>query len=185
MGFGQLGAQGVEGGRALAISLDRRTFDDVEWRRSDEEHLQRAVKYLARKAGGAGAMQAHGITADPVSLTDWLSQAHTPSPDRQQRLQLAFRELRRHNIAPHLTRVLNADGGTRIEIHPVDQEYVETRYVRYLRARNKNIYRWNAIVQAWARQDSMALEDLWQGVISDMDSDYRKYEYVEHIGILG
>ncbi|MEU9015710.1 transcriptional regulator [Streptomyces sp. NPDC048479] len=185
MGFGELGAKGLEGGRALAASLDRRTFDDVAWVRSDEEHLQQAVKYLAAKTGAAAALQAHDITADPAALTAWRKGHRTPSPEEKQRLIPAFRDLRRRNIAPYLTRVLNADSGTRIEIHPVDQEVVETRHRRYLRVRLKNIYRWNAIGQAWAQQDFLLLEELWRDVISDMDSDYRKYEYVRHIGICG
>ncbi|MFC9104597.1 hypothetical protein ACFT08_26950 [Streptomyces rochei] len=43
MGFGELGAQGIEGGRALAESLDRRVINDVDWTRNDEELLHQAL----------------------------------------------------------------------------------------------------------------------------------------------
>jgi hypothetical protein len=185
MGFGELGAKGLEGGRALAKSLDVRIFDDVAWTRSDQERLKQAVKYLSTRKGAAAALQAHHITADPAALAQLLAPDHVPGLDMQQRVQRAFRDLRRRNIAPWLTRYLNADGGTRIEIHPVNQESVEARYQRPLRVRNKNIYRWNPIVEAWARQDSLEMEHQWQWEISDLDSDHRSYAYVKHIGIIG
>lgn len=185
MGHGELGAQGVEGGRALAESLDRRVFDDVEWRRSDEELLHQALDYLVKKKSAADALHAHGITADAGTLDAWRSKIPTPDPEEQQRLGQAFRDLRRRNIAPHLTRVLNANGGTRIEIHPVNQEAVEARHRRDLRVRWKNIWRWNTIIDTWARQDSLEMEHLWQDLMSEMESDHRSYYYVQHIGILG
>ncbi|CDR18141.1 hypothetical protein [Streptomyces iranensis] len=185
MGHGELGAQGVEGGRALAESLDRRVFDDVAWRRSDEELLQQALGYLVKKKSAADALHAHGITADVDTVAAWRAKVRTPGPEEQQRLQQVFKDLRRRNIAPYLTRVLNADGGTRIEIHPVDQESVEARHRRDLRVRWKNIWRWNAIIAAWARQDSLEMEHLWQGLMSEMESDHRSYYFVRHIGILG
>ncbi|WP_046498441.1 hypothetical protein [Streptomyces odonnellii] len=185
MGFGELGAKGLEGGRALAKSLDRQVFDDVAWTRSDQESLEQAVKYLSAKKGAAAALQAHHITGDPSALTRCLSTDHMPDLDVQQRVQLAFRGLRRRNIAPWLTRHLNAGGGTRIEIHPVHQEGVEARHRRPLRVRKKNIYRWGPIVQAWAGQNFLELEYQWEWQISDLDSDYRSYAYVSHIGLLG
>ncbi|WP_157874522.1 hypothetical protein [Streptomyces sp. AcH 505] len=190
MGFGQLGAEGIEGGRALAESLDRRTFEyDVSWRRSEEERLAQAVKYLMTKKSGPDTLRAYGITADTGTLTALLSAEQTPVPGQQQRLEQAFRALRRHNVAPHLTGVLDrkrgARRGTRIEIHPVYQEGVQPSHRRDLRVRHKNIWRWKPIVQAWAAQDSLVMEDLWQELISDMDSDYRSYQYVGHIGICG
>ncbi|MGY3206319.1 hypothetical protein [Streptomyces sp. TE5632] len=185
MGFGELGAQGIEGGRALAESLDRRVFGDVDWTRNDEKLLHQALNYLVTKKSAAVALRAHGVTADAHTLAAWRSKSLTPEPQEQQLLQQAFRELRRRNIAPYLTRLFNADGGTQIEVHPVNQEAVEARHRRYLRARRKNIWRWSPIIAAWARQDSLAMEHLWQDLMSDMDSDHRSYHYVRHIGIIG
>ena len=186
MGFGQFGAEGAEGGRALAWSLDERTFDhDVEWRRSQEECLQRAVTYLTRKTGGPAALHAHGIEKDRGTLTAWLDGSAAPDTDQRRRLEEAFRELRRRNIAPSVTRQLNAKGGTRIQITPVAQDAVHDRHRRQVSHRVKNIYRWDAIVRAWAQQDSLRLEHLWMHIIGDLDSDYRKYEYVSYIGICG
>ncbi|MFJ3644458.1 transcriptional regulator [Streptomyces murinus] len=185
MGFGELGAQGIEGGRALAKSLDERVFDDVEWRRSDAERLHQALAYLTKKKSAAGTLHAHGITADADTLAAWRSKTRTPDAEQQQRLQQAFRDLRRRNIAPYLTGVLNADGGTQIEIHPVDQETVEAAHRRNLRVRYKNVWRWDAVIASWARQDSLEMEHLWQDLMSEMESDHRSYYYVQHIGILG
>lgn len=184
MGFGHLGARGVEGGRALAAGLEQRVFDDRAWH-DDVRRLRQAVRYLNTRAGGAAAMKAHDVTADPATLTAWLSRTLTPGPDQQQRLERAFRDLRRRNVAPYLTRVLNAGGGSRIEIHPVDQGGVDARHQRELRVRWKNVWRWNTIIKAWAREDSLEMEYLWQDLVSDMDSDHRSYHYVHHIGIRG
>lgn len=185
MGFGKLGAQGLEGGRVLSASLDQRVFDDVAWVRSDEERLHQALAYLTTRKSAPAALAAHGVTADARTLTAWRSSTRTPSVRQQALLQTAFRSLRRHNVAPYLTRVLNADGGTRIEIHPADQQNVEARHRRELRVRRKNIRRWNPIIAAWARQDSLEMEHLWQDLMSELDSDHRSYHYVRHIGICG
>lgn len=186
MGFGELGAQGVEGGRALAESLDRRTFEeDVNWRRSEAERLQQAVRYLTRVKSGPAALHAYGITADADTLTALLSEGSAPVPGQQQSLERAFRALRRRNVAPSLTRVLDANGGTQIEIFPVYQEGVQPKHRRDLRVRRKNIWRWKPFVQAWAHQDSLKMQDLWLDLISDMDSDHRSYQYVRYIGICG
>jgi hypothetical protein len=185
MGFGELGAQGIEGGRALAQSLDERVFDDVEWRRSDEERLDQALAYLTKKKSAAAALHARGITADAHLLAAWRSKTRTPDAEQQQLVQQAFRDLRRRNIAPYLTRLFNADGGTQIEIHPVNQKAVDARHRRNLRIRRKNIWRWNPVIAAWARQDSLEMEHLWQDLMSEMDSGHRSYHYVRHIGILG
>jgi hypothetical protein len=186
MGFGQFGAEGIEGGRALARSLDERTFDyDVGWWRSEEERLRRAVRYLTRKTGGSAALHAHGVQEDAGTLAAWLEEPAVPDADQRQRLEKAFRDLRRRNITPSVIRQLNARGGTRIEITPVAQEGVQDRHRRQLRLRVKNIYRWDDIVRAWAQQDSLQMEHLWADIIGDLDSDYRKYEYVSYIGICG
>lgn len=186
MPSGLRGAEGLEGGRALAASLDQRTFeDDVDWRRSEAECLVRNLRYLLRKTGGPAAMEEYGLTAAPEALAAWLEGASTPFPEQERQLESAFRSLRRRNIAPSLTRTLDAGGGTRIQIAPVDQVGVEARYRRDLRVRYKNIYRWGPIVRAWAAQDSMELDQLWEEVITDMGSDYRKYQCVESISVLG
>lgn len=185
MGFGQFGAEGVKGGRALARSLDERTFDhDVEWRRSEEECLQRAVTYLTRKTGGPAALQAHGIQEDLGTLIAWLDGPAAPNTDQRRWLEEAFRDLRRRNIAPSLIHQLNARGGTRIEFTGAAQDAVQDRHRREERLRKKNIYRWDDIVHAWARQDWLLLQELWLDVIGDMD-DYSRYESVTYIGICG
>ncbi|WP_328545550.1 transcriptional regulator [Streptomyces platensis] len=144
MGFGRLGARGVHGSVALAAGLDDRAFEGDRWK-TPEEKLERALKYLTRSQAGYRAMEASGITPDVRTLAGWLSQTRTPTKDRQARLEAAYQTLRRRNMAPNLTRRLNAGGGTSIEIHPLDQSEVETRYTRYVPCRYKNIYRWTRL----------------------------------------
>ncbi|MFG2402630.1 transcriptional regulator [Streptomyces lydicus] len=182
MGFGKFGAQGVHGATALAIALDRRAFAGDRWK-TPEEKLRRALIYLTRSAAGYQAMEDAGITADARTLNAWLSQTRNPNRDRQARLETAYQTQRRRNIAPALTRQLNANGGTRIEIHPVDQTEVEVHHRRVAPWRRKNIYRWNTIVAAWSVGDQMRLAAAWEHTICDLDSDWRKYEYVSHIGM--
>ncbi|GCD40378.1 transcriptional regulator [Streptomyces paromomycinus] len=182
MGFGKYGAQGVHGAMALATALDRRAFAGDHWKTPEEKH-RRALLYLTRSAAGYRAMEDAGITVDARTLLAWLSQARAPSRDRQARLETAYQTLRRRNIAPALTRSLNAGGGTRIEIYPADEAEVEMCHRRVVPWRHKNIYRWNTIVAAWSVGDQMRLVAAWEDTICDLDSDWRKYEYVSHIGM--
>ncbi|MFC5639456.1 hypothetical protein [Streptomyces bullii] len=104
-------------------------------------------------------------------ITAWLAEERCPRPEQQQRLENAFRLLRRRNMAPSMTRRLNAGGGTRVEIYPVDQSEVDDKHRRTARWRHKNIYRWDPIVTAWSRSDLHALTYRWRDVITDFDSD--------------
>jgi hypothetical protein len=81
-----------------------------------------------------------------------------------------------------MRRRLNARGGTRVEIYPVDQSRVSEKHQRAARWRHKNIYRWDPIVAAWSRSDLPELTHQWVEVITDLDSDWRLYEYVTHLG---
>ncbi|MFK4189208.1 transcriptional regulator [Streptomyces sparsogenes] len=182
MGFGKYGAKGMHGATALAIALDRRAFEGDRWK-TPEEKLRRALIYLTRSGAGYRAMEDAGITADARTLSAWLSQMRNPNRDRQARLEAAYQTLRRRNIAPALTRQLNANGGTRIEIYPVDEAEVDVRHQRGAPWRHKNVYRWNPIVAAWSAGDGMRLATAWEDIINDLDSDWRRYEYVSHIGM--
>ncbi|MEU6325460.1 transcriptional regulator [Streptomyces sp. NPDC047009] len=137
---------------------------------------------MTRSRTGYAYMQDCGIRLDGRKIAAWLAEDRTPSPEQQMRLEEAFRRLRRRNMAPSLTRRLNTDGGTSVEIYPVDQSEVDPKHQRVARWRYKNIYRWDPIVAAWSRSDLHDLTHQWQYIISDLDSDWRQYEYVTHLG---
>jgi hypothetical protein len=181
MGFGQLGAHGVPGAVALTATLDD-IAHVTDPHRTPDERLRRNLLYLTRSRTGYAYMQDCGIRLEHRKITAWLAEDRAPSAEQQRRLENAFRLLRRRNMGPSLTRRLNADGGTRVEIYPVDQSEVAPEHQREARWRHKNIYRWDDIVQAWARSDLLDLSHRWHYVISDLDSDWRQYEYVTHLG---
>ncbi|MFJ2007782.1 transcriptional regulator [Streptomyces chartreusis] len=181
MGFGQLGAHGVPGAVALTTTLDDIAHVTHPYKTADA-CLRRNLLYLTRSRTGYAYMQDCGIRLEPRKITAWLAEDRTPNAEQQRRLENAFRLLRRRNMAASLTRRLNADGGTSVEIYPVDQSEVDPKQQREARWRHKNIYRWDGIVEAWSRSDLHELTHRWQYVISDLDSDWRQYEYVTHLG---
>lgn len=181
MGFGRLGAQGVPGAVALTATLDE-IAQVTDLYKTREARLSRNLLYLTRSRTGYAYMRDCGIRLEPRKITEWLAEERTPSPEQQRRLEEAFRRLRRRNMRASLTRRLNARGGTRVEIHPVDQSDVDPQHQRTARWRHKNIYRWDPIVTAWSRSDLHDLSHQWQYVITDLGSDWRQYEHVAHLG---
>ncbi|MFJ8473608.1 hypothetical protein [Kitasatospora sp. NPDC094011] len=72
-----------------------------------------------------------------------------------------------------------------MEIHPVNQDLVdEPRRRDNLRIRPLQVrYIWDDAVDALTTADADKLEEIWDDVISDLDSDYGAYQYVSHIGL--
>ncbi|WP_037622791.1 hypothetical protein [Streptomyces aureus] len=182
MGFGRLGARGVPGAVALTITLDEIAQVTHPYRSPPPERLRRNLLYLTRSRTGYTYMHDCGIRMDRRMITAWLAEECLPAADQQRRLEDAFRLLRRRNMTSSMTRRLDADGGTRVEIYPVDQSAVEGKHRRNPRWRHKNIYRWAPIVTAWSCSDLHELTRAWHDVITDLDSDWRMYEYVDHLG---
>ncbi|MEU3511308.1 transcriptional regulator [Streptomyces longwoodensis] len=166
---------------ALNTTLDEIAQVTSRWI-TPTQRLRRNLLYLTRSRTGYTFMQDCGIRMDRQMITAWLAEERIPSPEQQRRLEDAFRLLRRRNMAPSMTRRLNARGGTRVEIYPVDQSDVEDKHRRTARWRRKNIYRWDPIVAAWSRSDLRELTHRWHDVITDLDSDWRMYEHVTHLG---
>ncbi|MCX5000765.1 transcriptional regulator [Streptomyces longwoodensis] len=166
---------------ALNTTLDEIAQVTSRWI-TPTQRLRRNLLYLTRSRTGYTFMQDCGIRMDRQMITAWLAEERIPSPEQQRRLEDAFRLLRRRNMAPSMTRRLNARGGTRVEIYPVDQSDVDDKHRRTARWRRKNIYRWDPIVAAWSRNDLRELTHRWHDVITDLDSDWRMYEHVTHLG---
>ncbi|MFD0396135.1 hypothetical protein ACFQ3Z_44480 [Streptomyces nogalater] len=68
------------------------------------ERLRRNLLYLTRSRTGYTFMQDCGIRMDRRMITAWLAEERHPRLEQQQRLENAFRLLRRRNMAPTMTR---------------------------------------------------------------------------------
>lgn len=80
-----------------------------------------------------------------------------PSRQNLQRIEQAYRTVRRENIARYLLARLNREGrGTRVEIHPLNQSHVVRPRQRVVEFRTLNIRNWDRIVQAWVSGDDRA-----------------------------
>jgi hypothetical protein len=82
-------------------------------------------------------------------------------------------------------RRLNAGGGTRVEIHPLNQSQVPRPLQRLVEYRSMNVRRWDRIVESWSAGDHQGLDDSWEDVIVDLGSQWGQYEYVTNIGFVG
>jgi len=177
--FGLFGAHGVKGSEAAARVLDRLALEGgitspVTTRRG----LNARINYLTRSAAGYQAMRDAGITVTPRTLRAWRQRTQNPGPANRQLIDAAYRAYRSHNVAAHLRQRLNDRGGTRVEIHPLDQTAVRNQHRRVLNFRRFTIRRWDRIVDAWQTGDDQALADAWDENLPDLGSEWGKYEYV-------
>lgn len=99
-----------------------------------------------------------------------------------ERIDTAYRAVRRQNVARYLLGRLNARGGTRVELHPLNQSQVARPHQRVLEFRTLNVRRWDRIVEAWVADDDRALDDAWIDQIVDLGSQWGQYEYVSNLG---
>lgn len=179
--FGRYGAQGERGSEAAARVLDslaRGITSPVTSRRG----LSARLRYLTRSKAGYEAMRDAGITVTPRTLKAWLAGKQRPNKANLAKIDAAYWSLRRKNVAKYLNRRLNADGGTRVEIHPLDQSHVPIPRQRVLEYRRLNIRDWDAIIDAWIRGDARALDDAWIDQMVNLGSQWGKYEYVTSVG---
>ncbi|WP_426405226.1 hypothetical protein ACN9M0_39140 [Streptomyces sp. R-07] len=85
-----------------------------------------------------------------------------------------------------LKRHLDNDGsGRRMEVYPVDRSQVPAERSRPgLQQRSITVrYVWGDLVGAWAAQDQDTGDEIWDDVISDLDSDCNAYAHASSIGI--
>ncbi|MFI6254187.1 transcriptional regulator [Streptomyces sp. NPDC051016] len=178
--FGHYGAQGQRGSQAAARVLDA-LAGYIASPVTASRGLAARLRYLDT-AAGRNAMRQAGITVTPRTLRAWLTGRQRPNRANLARLDTAYRALRRHNVARYLLRRLNAGGGTRVEIHPLDQSHVPIPHQRVLEYRRLNIRTWDAIIDAWTTADARALDDAWIDQIVNLGSQWGKYEYVTSVG---
>ncbi|MFC7219296.1 transcriptional regulator [Streptomyces polyrhachis] len=181
--FGQYGAAGVPGAQALARQLDE-LLTGVTSPVDSDRGLEARLRYLTASPAGYQAMDRAGIAVTQRTLLRWLSGESHPHHANLQRLDTAYWDLRRRNVARDLKRRLNAEGrGTRMEIYPVDQAGVATAHRRALPPRSLNVrLLWDDMVDAWLTADRTTLDDIWDDIISGLDSQYDAYSYVTAVG---
>ncbi|CAM5554595.1 transcriptional regulator [Streptomyces badius] len=183
MEFGKHGANGAPGGEALGIAMEgmvRGISSPVD----SERGLAARLNYLTKSDAGYEAMDRAGVHVSPRTLMAWLAEERTPNKANLARLDAAYWDLRRRNVAADLKARLNNNGrGTRVEINPVNQRGVEQKYRRDLAPRSINVRGvWDRAVDAWMDDDQDELDAVWDEVLDLIGSDYDGYSYVSSIG---
>ncbi|MFJ3973350.1 transcriptional regulator [Streptomyces parvus] len=183
MDFGKYGAVGAPGAEALGIAMEgmvRGISSPVD----SERGLAARLNYLTKSDAGYEAMDRAGVHVSPRTLMAWLAEERTPNKANLARLDAAYWDLRRRNVAADLKHRLNNGGrGTRVEINPVNQGGVEQKYRRDLAPRSINVRGvWDRAVDAWMDDDLGELEAVWDEILDLIGSDYDGYSYVSSIG---
>jgi len=181
--FGRYGARGIKGHEAVARQLDALAgfiTTPITARRG----LLARLHYLTRTEHARQAAREAGLTVTERTLRAWLAGRRSPSRTNLERIESAYRTVRRHNVAKYLLARLNREGrGTRVEFHPLNQSQVDRPRQRVVSYRTLNVRHWDRIVEAWARDDEVALDDAWiSDATVDLGSEWGQYEYVTNIG---
>ncbi|KPI10890.1 hypothetical protein OK074_9070 [Actinobacteria bacterium OK074] len=179
--FGLYGARGERGSQAAARVLDS-LVTGITSPVTNRRGLAARLRYLTNSPAGHQAMQQADITVTPRTLKAWQKGTQRPNPANLAKIDTAYWALRRKNVARYLLQRLNARGGTRVEVHPLDQSNVTRPHQRVLEYRSLNIRNWDAIVTAWAQGDVRALDEAWIDQMVDLGSQWGKYEYVSSVG---
>ncbi|MEU2462517.1 transcriptional regulator [Streptomyces sp. NPDC012473] len=183
MGLGTFNAHGVPGAEALGAAIEN-MVTGIASPVDSERGLAARLRYLTRTDAGYEAMDRAGIHVSPRTLMAWLAEERTPNGANLNRLDAAYWDLRRRNVATDLKHRLNNDGrGTRVEINPVDQSRVENKHQRDVASRNVNVRGvWDRAVDAWIDDDFEELDAIWDEIIQDLGSKYDAYSNVSSIG---
>ncbi|MFF3319966.1 transcriptional regulator [Streptomyces sp. NPDC003035] len=179
--FGKFGARGIKGSELVARKLDELSggvITPVSVRRG----LVARLRYLTRTGHARAAAREAGLTVTDRTIKAWLEGKRRPTRANLERIERAYTVVRRRNVARHLLRRLNSAGGTRVEIHPLNQSQVSRPHQRYVEYRSMNVRKWDRIVAAWVAGDAQGLDDAWIDQIVDLGSQWGQYEYVTNVG---
>lgn len=182
--LGHYRARGIHGGQALAEAIDR-MVTGIETPVTSERGLAARLRYLTTSDAGYEAMDRAGIHVRPRTLIAWLAEEQHPSKANLARLDAAYWDLRRRNVATDLKHRLNNNGrGTRIEIDPADQSRVARPHQRDLETRDINVRNvWDRAVDAWNDGNNQELEAIWDEIImGGLGTDWDAYTYVSSVG---
>jgi hypothetical protein len=177
-------------GRALEDTLERMIIHGgIKSPASTRRGLMARMRYLTSTQGGPQALADAGITASRATIRAWTLGIRHPRPQNQEAIDTAYWNLRAANVLANpggLKQRLNRGGqGTRVEIHPINQNVVDEHARRdNLRVRRMQVrYVWDAAVDALVSGDLDELEQIWDDIIAELDSDWGAYTYVAHIGL--
>ncbi|MEU9480420.1 transcriptional regulator [Streptomyces sp. NPDC048191] len=181
--FGAFGASGIKGHEAVARQLDA-LANFIATPITQRRGLLARLHYLTRTDHARQAAREAGLTVTDRTLTAWLAGRRRPSKRNLQAIEIAYRTLRRHNVARYLLARLNRQGrGTRVEFHPLNQSQVPRPRQRAVSLRTLNVRHWDRIVEAWADDNDEALDNAWvNDAAVDLGSQWGQYEYVTTIG---
>ncbi|MEU0983376.1 transcriptional regulator [Streptomyces griseus] len=181
--FGRYGANGAPGAEALGIAIEG-MVNGISSPVDSDRGLAARLNYLTKSDAGYEAMDRAGIHVSPRTLIAWLAEERSPNKANLTRLDAAYWDLRRRNVATDLKHRLNNNGrGTRVEINPVNQTGVEQKYQRDLAPRSINVRGvWDRAVDAWMNDDLAELDAVWDEILDLIGSDYDGYSYVSSIG---
>ncbi|MFB7867893.1 hypothetical protein [Streptomyces sp. NPDC056069] len=184
--FGRFNTRGMKGGEALILELNRIVYSSgISSPVTSRRGLSARLRYLDSPAGRQ-ALKNQGVTSR--TMRSWMRGKATPSKANLKRIDSAYWTRRRENLirSGWLKRHLDNSGrGRRMEIYPVDQTHVpQAQLRRNLSQRSITVrYVWADLVDAYAAQDADTVDEIWDDVISDLDSDYNAYSYVSSVGI--
>lgn len=185
MDFGMYGANGAPGAEALGTGIESMVTGIASPVESDRGRAAR-LRYLTATDAGYEAMDRAGIHVSPRTLIAWLADEVIPRRDNLARLDAAYWDLRRRNVAADLKRRLHNGGrGTRVEINPVNQSAVDRKHQHDLSTRSVNVRDlglWARAVDAWMDDDLEELDAVWDEIIEDLGSDYDTYSNLSSIG---
>lgn len=200
--FGAFGAnlspENVRGGtalgRALEDALSRQiTEGGIKSPVTSPRGLKARLKYLNSDAG-VQAMRDAGITVKSRALKNWFAGKQKPSPANLELVDTAYWNLRTQRILSNLgafkQHLNNKKKGTAVEIHPINQDLVEPHAARpnligdqAIRTLPSVRYIWDDAVDAMEAGDTMKLEEIWDDIIAELDSDWGAYTYVSYVGL--
>ncbi|WP_331728840.1 transcriptional regulator [Streptomyces canus] len=182
---GAFGAHGKPGGEAISERLTE-LAGGIKSSAASERGLEARLKYLTNSPAGYQAMERAGISVTPRTLIAWLAGDRDPNKANRGRLDAAYADLRRRNVAKSLKKRLSNNGrGTRVEVHPVNQGSVPTPRQRPLDVRKVNIRpsQWDRLVDQWADGDVDGMNDEWEDIAADtLGSEWGAYTSVSAIG---
>ncbi|MEV7928429.1 hypothetical protein [Kitasatospora sp. NPDC088264] len=200
--FGRYGADRDQGnvhgkialGRALEDALERMIIEGgIKSPPTTRRGLTARMRYLTSHKGGpatlAQALADAGSTANAATLRAWTKGTRTPRRVNIEAIDTAYWTLRARNVLnnPQIFKdhLNNSGRGTKVEIHPINQQVVdEPRRRDNLRIRPLQVrYVWDDAVDALTTGDADALDGIWDDIIADLDSDWGAYTYVSHIGL--
>ncbi|MFF9851439.1 hypothetical protein [Streptomyces litmocidini] len=178
---------GMKGGEALILELNRIVHTSgIASPVTSRRGLAARLRYLDSPAGRA-ELKAQGVSLRTIRTWMRAKGQVSPTAASRERIDAAYWHRRRENLirSGWLVKHLDNEGrGRRMEIYPVDQSRVEAKYRRDLNARTVTVrYIWADLVDAWATRDANLVDEIWDDVISDLDSDYNAYAYVSSVGI--